>query len=133
MVPLAARRRSRRPGIRSHPAPPGPAASPSADYVNENPSNWVAWGDVYTQKMSGAACDLATVTGSISGASDCCEKCAALNLPQLSHITFDTGNNLCKCQKPFLETCLTEASTSSIRSKFCYDKTGKLFYIKDSA
>ena len=75
--------------------------------------------------ISGGSCDIATVTGSITSPAQCCEDCAALNLPELSHITYDTSKDLCKCQRPYMENCVTEATDHSTKTKFCFDSTGK--------
>ena len=100
-------------------------APPVSNYVNQNPSDWVSNSPTYVKKISGAACDITTVTGSITSPNQCCQECAALNLPELSHITYDTSKDLCKCQKPYMENCLTTATDSSTKTKFCFDGTGK--------
>ena len=105
---------------------PSPSPSPASDYVNQNPSDWLTNSPTYVKTISGGACDIATVTGvSINDPNICCQECAALNLPELSHITYDKSSDLCKCQKPFMENCVTTATDSSTKTKFCFDSTGE--------
>ena len=93
--------------------------------MNNNPSDWRANSPTYVKTISGGACDITTVTGNIISPTQCCQDCAALNLPELSHITYDTSKDLCKCQRPYMENCVTAATDHSTKTKFCFDSTGR--------